>query len=685
MNPLLAEYTFPLFSSIKPADIEPALDCVLQQNRVALTSLLQQSTYTWENLMMPLEELSVKLHKLWAPVGHLHSVMDSQELRDIYSRCLPKLTDYATEVAQNENLYKAVQAVKDSRQFVLLTQAQQQTINHALRDFRLSGVDLPLVKKQEFAELQKQLSQLTTTFSQNVLDATQSWTLLINDEKELTGLNEYALVSAKEAAESKGKQGYLLTLEFPSYLAVMQYADDRVLRQKIYDVYVTRASGLGPDQGKHDNSQVMLAILKVRRSIATVLNFKNYSEYSLATKMADSPEEVLSFLRDLARRSKPLAEQDMKELRAFAKAEHGIDDLKPWDMTYYSEKLREQRFAISDDDVRPYFPITQVLPGLFKLLNTLYGITIAENKTADVWHDEVKFFEVKDKSGQAIGYFYIDLYAREHKRGGAWMDDCQVRHKTNTGIELPIAFVVCNFSRPLAGKAALLTHDEVTTLFHEFGHAFHHLLTKVDCADVAGINGVAWDAVELPSQFMENWCWQPDVMVWISGHHETGEPLPDVLFQRLLTAKNYQSGLQMMRQLEFALFDFILHQEFDEHFTAQKIQEILDAVRAEVAVVPRVDYNRFQHSFTHIFGGGYAAGYYSYKWAEVLSSDAFAKFEETGLLESDAGLAFLENILEMGGSEDMKVLYRKFRGRDATIDALLRHSGILEEYIPLPL
>ena len=658
---------------------------MLQQNRVALKSLLQQSAYTWENLMMPLEDLSVKLHKLWAPVSHLYSVMDSQDLRDVYSRCLPKITDYATEVAQNELLYQAVRAVKDGRQFALLTQAQQQTINHALRDFRLSGVDLPLVKKQEFAELQKQLSQLTTTFSQNVLDATQSWTLLINDEKELTGLNDYALASAKEAAQARGQEGYLLTLEFPSYLAVMQYADDRALRQKIYDVYVTRASGLGPDQGKYDNTQVMLNILKTRRSLAKLLNFENYADYSLATKMADSPEEVLNFLRDLARRSKPLAEQDMKELRAFAKAGYGVDDLKPWDMTYYSEKCREQRFAISDDDVRPYFPITQVLPGLFKLLNTLYGITIAEDKTADVWHEDVKFFEVKDVAHQTIGYFYIDLYAREHKRGGAWMDDCQVRRKTNTGIELPIAFVVCNFSRPLAGKAALLTHDEVTTLFHEFGHAFHHLLTKVDCADVAGINGVAWDAVELPSQFMENWCWQPDVMAWISGHHETGEPLPDVLFQRLLTAKNYQSGLQMMRQLEFALFDFILHQEFDDSFTAQKIQEILDAVRAEVAVVPRVDYNRFQHGFTHIFGGGYAAGYYSYKWAEVLSSDAFAKFEETGLLESDAGLAFLENILEMGGSEDMKVLYRKFRGRDATIDALLRHSGILGEYIAVPL
>lgn len=679
MNPLLTNDTFPAFSKIKPQDIEPALDQVLQENRKTLLGLLNaDQEYTWETLMLPLEVLSAKLHKLWSPVSHLHAVMDTQALRDVYNRCLPKLTDYATEVSQNETLYQAIRSIKGSAQFNTLTQAQRKTIDNALRDFRLSGVDLPAAKKEEYARLQKKLSQLTTAFSQNVLDATQAWSLLITDKERLAGLNDYALSSAKEAAAAKGQQGYLLTLEFPSYLAVMQYAKDRGLRQTLYEAYVTRASECGPDQGKYDNSQVMLDILKTRHALARLLTFDSYAHYSLATKMADSPEEVLGFLQDLAKRSKPLAEKDMKELRAFAKAEQGCDELQPWDMPYYSEKLREQRFDISDEAVRPYFPITKVMSGLFKVLHTLYGISIVEKPGVDVWHEDVTFFEVRDQEGHVRGYFYTDLYVREHKRGGAWMDDCQTRRKTRDGIELPIAFVVCNFGRPLDGKPALLTHDDVITLFHEFGHAFHHLLTTVECLDVAGINGVAWDAVELPSQFMENWCWQPDVMSWISGHYETGESLPDDLFHRLLNAKHYQSGLQMMRQLEFALFDFRLHQEFNEAFTIQNIQAILEDVRSHVAVVPRVEYNRFQHGFTHVFGGGYAAGYYSYKWAEVLSSDAFAKFEESGLLESEAGLAFLQHILEQGGSEDMKLLYRKFRGRDATIDALLRHSGITQ-------
>ncbi|MEW8352078.1 MAG: M3 family metallopeptidase, partial [Candidatus Thiodiazotropha taylori] len=540
---------------------------------------------------------------------------------------------------------------------------------------RLSGVDLPEDKKQRFKEISQSLSKLTTKFEENLLDATNAWSKLISDPEQLAGLPESAMALAKQTAEQREQQGWLLTLEFPSYFPVMTYADQRELRRELYEAYATRASDCGPDAGKWDNSEVMEQILALRHEQAQLLGYNNYAERSLARKMARTTEEVMSFLTDLAQRSKAQAERELAELTQFASENYGIDQLEAWDIGYYSEKLRQHRHAISQEELKPYFPETRVIPGMFAVVERLYGIRIQSVEGVDTWHPDVRFYEIRDKQNQLRGQFYLDLYARPKKRGGAWMDECATRFFSESVDQVPVAYLTCNFSPPVADQPALFTHDEVETLFHEFGHGLHHMLTRIDYPAVAGINGVAWDAVELPSQFMENWCWEQQALELISGHVESGEPIPDELFQRLHGAKNFQSAMQMVRQLEFSIFDFRIHQEYDPD-QGGRIYQILDQVREQVSVIKPPSWNRFPHGFSHIFAGGYAAGYYSYKWAEVLSADAFSRFEEQGIFSQEAGQAFLQEILEQGGSKDAMELFVAFRGREPQIEPLLRHSGI---------
>lgn len=677
-NPLLSMTGLPPFSKIKPEHVEPAIDAMLASNRQLVERLVREvSQPTWNNFIQPIEEADDRLNRAWAPVGHMNSVVNSDALRKAYNTCLPKLSDYATEMGQNEQLYQAFYAIRHNpAEYAKLTPAQQKIIDNSLRDFHLSGFDLPADKKQRFKEIQQRLSQLQTRFEENVLDATQAWDKQITDEQQLAGLPESARAMAKQLAQQKQKNGWLFTLDFPSYYAVMSYADDRGLRHAMYQAYVTRASDQGPNAGQFDNSAVMEEIMALRHEAAQLLGFKNYAERSLAKKMAQSPQQVLDFLYDLAEHSRAVAQRDLGELREYARQHHGIEQLEAWDIGYYSEKLREHKYAINQEQLKPYFPETRVVPGMFEVVKRLYGVAIREKPGVDTWHPDVRFYEIYDHTGKLRGQFYLDLYARENKRGGAWMDDCIGRNRYHDGsIATPVAFLTCNLSPPIGNQPALFTHDEVTTLFHEFGHGLHHMLTQVDFIGVSGINGVAWDAVELPSQFMENWCWEKEALDLITGHYQTGAPLPDDLFDKMLAAKNFQSGMFMLRQLEFALFDFRLHAEFDPARGA-RVQEILNDVRQQVAVIVPPSFNRFQHSFTHIFAGGYAAGYYSYKWAEVLSADAFAKFEEHGIFDAATGKEFLHNILEQGGSREPMELFVAFRGREPQIDALLRHSGI---------
>ncbi|WP_455205650.1 oligopeptidase A [Kaarinaea lacus] len=675
-NPLTDYQTLPPFHAIKPEHIQPALEETLQHNRAAIESLLNNCNEpTWESLIQPLEELSNNLHKVWSPVSHLKSVVNSDALREAYNACLPKLSEYFTELGQNQKLYQAYKTLADSKDFAALDSAQKKVITDALRDFRLSGVDLPEDKKARYKDIAQQLSLLTSKFSDNVLDATQGWTYQITEEQQLSGLPDSAIAIAKQTAENNDQEGWLFTLEFPSYFAVMTYADERQLREQLHQAYVTRASEQGPNAGQWDNSNIMADILALRHEKAQLLEFNNYAELSLATKMANDTDAVIQFLEQLAQRSKAIAEQEFQELCEFANNEHGISKVEPWDVLYYSEKLRQQKYAISQEKLKQYFPAPKVIDGLFAIVNRLYGLHIQERQGVETWHDDVRFFEIQDGDGQVRGQFYLDLYARSNKRGGAWMDDCLGRWKSSQGVQTPVAYLVCNFTPPVGDDPALLTHYEVTTLFHEFGHGLHHMLTQVDYLAVSGISGVAWDAVELPSQFMENWCWEKEALDLIATHYQTEEALPQELLTQLLRAKNFQSAMHMLRQLEFALFDFRLHLEYDPQQGA-RIQETLDRVRQQVAVVKPAPYNRFQHSFSHIFAGGYAAGYYSYKWAEVLSADAFSKFEESGIFDQATGKAFLNNILEKGGSEEPLELFVAFRGREPRIDALLRHSGI---------
>ena len=679
-NPLLAMTGLPPFQHIKAEHVEPALKAVIESNRKQIQTLLKENEhYTWDNLIQPLEDMDDRLSRMWSPVSHMNSVVNSDELRDAYNNCLPLLSEYSTEMGQNVELYEAYQAIKDSPEFVTLDEAQKKIINNALRDFHLSGIDLPVEKKKRFREIRQQLSKLTSKYEENVLDATQAWSKHITDEKQLTGLPESALAMAKQAAEAKELDGWLFTLNFPSYYSIISYADDRALREEMYQAYSTRASDQGPNAGEYDNTQVMEDILALRHEVALLLGFKNYAERSLATKMAETPDQVLTFLHDLAKRSKPMAKQELAELTGFAKQEHGISDLSAWDVPYYGEKLRKHTYDISQEDLKPYFPETKVIPGMFAVVKRLYGISINEIDGVETWHDDVHFYEIRDEKNELRGQFYLDLYSRDKKRGGAWMDDCIGRKRNvDSSLQIPVAYLTCNLTQPIGDDPALFTHDEVTTLFHEFGHGLHHMLTKVEHIGVSGINGVAWDAVELPSQFMENWCWEREALDLIAAHYQTGDAIPETLFNKMYAAKNFQAGMQMVRQIEFSLFDYRMYYEYQpEAKQKDYIQKILDEVRSEVAVLIPPRYNRFQHGFSHIFAGGYAAGYYSYKWAEVLSADAFSLFEEKGIFDSETGDAFLECVLEQGGTKEPMELFKKFRGREPEIDALLRHSGIV--------
>ncbi len=675
-NPLLVNATLPLFSQIKPEHIEPAIDQLLAEARSAVQQHLQASAdYTWANLVEPLEDADDRLSKAWSPVSHMNSVVNSDALRDAYNACLPKLSEYSTEMGQNTALFKAYQHIADSAEFATLDTAQQKIIQNALRDFRLSGIDLSEEKKQRYKEISQELSRLTNLYEENLMDATNAWSKLIKDSQELAGLPESALAQARQMAEHEQKEGWLINLQFPSYIAVMTYADSRQLRREHYEAFTTRASDQGPQAGQWDNSKIMDDILALRHEKARLLGFNNYAELSLSTKMAEKPEDVIDFLEDLADKSWRHARKDFAELRDFAQKQYGIGDLQSWDVSYFSEKMRQHFYQLSQEEVKAYFPITRVLPGLFAVVEKLYGLQISEIADFDSWHPDVRFFQIHDKHNQLRGQFYIDLYARSQKRGGAWMDDCVGRKRIGDHVQIPVAYLTCNFTPPTGDQPALLTHDEVTTLFHEFGHGLQHMLTQIDYLGVSGISGVEWDAVELPSQFMENWCWEQEALALMSGHYQTNEPLPDALFQKMLAAKNFQAGMMMVRQLEFSLFDFKIHQDYDPQ-KGGRIYQILDQVRKQVAVAQPPIFNRFAHSFSHIFAGGYAAGYYSYKWAEVLSSDAYSMFEENGIFDPETGHLFLTNILEQGGSKNAMDLFIQFRGRKPTIDALLRHSGI---------
>lgn len=670
----------PKFNEVTIADIEPIISQHLEANLEAIRNLSKIHNPSWDNLVEVLEELDDTLSKAWSPVSHLNSVMNSDELREAYNACLPKLSAYSTEIGQNKDLQQAYQAIKDSPEFSTLSTAQQKAITNALRDFHLAGVDLSDDKKKRYGEIKSRLSELSSKFGENVLDATNKWQKLITDKAELVGIPESSLAGFAQAAKAQDKEGYLLTLDFPCYLPVMTYCDNAQLRKEMYTAFSTRASDQGPHAGEFDNSDNMAEILKLRHEMANLLGFDSYAHYSLASKMAQSPQQVIQFLEDLAAKSKPQAEQEFAELQAFAKEQSGSDELNPWDVTYFGEKLKQARYSVSQEEIRLYLPAPKVLAGLFEVASRLFNVSIEEVASAsvengDLYHPDVKLFSIH-KDGQLVAQFYLDLYARSKKRGGAWMDECRVRRtKANGEQQIPVAYLVCNFTAPVGDQPALLTHDELTTLFHEFGHGIHHMLTKVNTAAVSGINGVAWDAVELPSQFLENWCWEPEALAFITGHVDTGEPLPKELLDKMLAAKHFQNAMMMVRQLEFSLFDFKMHLEYNPG-NPQPIQDVLNQVRDQVAVVKAPEFNRFQHSFSHIFAGGYAAGYYSYKWAEVLSADAFSRFEEEGIFNPATGQSFFNEILSRGGEDDAAVLFKNFRGREPKVDALLRHSGI---------
>jgi oligopeptidase A len=679
-NPLLNNAnTLPRWSDIDATHVAAAIEFLLDKSRYEIKQRLNKGVpFTWENFAQPLEELADELNSAWAPISHLHGVKNSPKLRTEYEKAQQQLTAYSTEMGQNNELYQAWQSLADSTEFNDLTTAQRKMVNNELRDFTLAGVALADDKKAVYGELKQQLSELTTNFSNNVLDATQDWFKHLPTATRLVGIPATVLPTLEQAAKARDLEGYALTLDAPCYLPVIQYCDDRELREEVYVAFSTRASKEGPGQGQWDNDDNMVAILSARQQLAELLGFGSYAHRSLATKMAEAPAEVMAFLQQLASNSLPVAKKDLAQLTEFAKANYGVSELQAWDVPYYSEKLREQEFSISPQELRPWFPADKVIAGMFEITARLYDVTISADPSAELYHDDVTFYRIS-RDGSELASFYLDAYAREHKRGGAWMADCRNRIKRIDGsIQLPTAFLTCNFTPPTEGMPALLTHNEVTTLFHEFGHGLHHMLTKVETMSVAGISGVAWDAVELPSQFMENWCWQPEGLALISGHYETGEALPELKLQRLLAAKNFQSGLQMARQLELSWFDMQIHLRKNID-SAAKIQQVLAEVRAEVAVIMPPEFNRFQNSFGHIFAGGYAAGYYSYKWAEVLSSDAFARFEEEGIFEGSAAKDFLEQILEQGGSRDALDCFIAFRGRPPTVDALLRHSGIAKE------
>lgn len=671
-NPILKGVAteLPLFDEIRPEYVLPALEQALDEAHRTVAQLTELADPVWDSLMMPLEALDERLSRIWGPVTHLNAVCDSEALRPVYQQGVAKMAEWSAELAQNEALYAAIRKVRQREDFAGLSRERQQVIEHTLRDFRLSGAELEGAEKVRFKEIKMSLSDLATTFEKHVLDATRAFKLNITDEHDLSGLPESIRDSARQRAAEEGADGWLFTLDAPSYIPFMQYADSRGLREKMYTAFVTRSAS-----GEFDNSAVMEDLLKLRAEASALLGFTDYAEYSLATKMASEVQEVTGFLRELAAKSKAMAESELDEMRAFA-AELGLEVLQAWDMPYVSEKLRLKKYAISQEELKPYFPEQHVIHGMFGLVEKLYGIVIKKNENKTVWHENASYFDIFDQNRQIIAGFYLDPYARAHKRGGAWMDECIIRWLRPDGsLQLPVAYLVCNFDAPVGDKPALWTHNEVTTLFHEFGHGLHHMLTEVSELGVSGIRGVPWDAVELPSQFMENYCWQREVVDLFARHYETGEILPDDLFDKMIAAKNFQSGMQMLRQIEFSLFDMLLHSEFDPN-GENSIQDMLNQVRDEVAVFIPPAFNRFQNSFSHIFAGGYSAGYYSYKWAEVLSADAYAAFEEEGVLNPATAKRFCSKILSIGGSTDIMDAFKAFRGRKPNVDALLRHSGL---------
>ena len=678
-NPLITMLEtdhLPDFTAIAPEHAEPAVDHLIAEARDTVADCLAiHGTPGYVELIGPIDAAGDRLERAFSPVSHLHAVMDSAEWRAAYQACLPKLTEFASEMGQNQPLFEAVQSLRDSERYGALNAAQQRVIDDMLLDFRLAGVALDNQAKARFKTIAQRLSELSTIFQQNVLDATQAWRKHVTDENALSGLPDSARALLAQNAQNKDLHGWLITLDAPSSSAVLTHADDRELRREVYDAFSTRASETGPSGGEYDNSALIDEILDLRAESAALLGYANYAELSLVTKMADSPAQIEAFLLDLARRSRPRAEDELAELKVLA-ADDGVAELRSWDIAYYGEKLKQKRYDFSAEDLRPYFPAHQVIDGLFGVVQRLYGIKIHALDDVPVWHDDVTVYAIEDAAGERRSMFYLDPYAREGKRGGAWMDGLQGRRAFDQGVQKPVAFLTCNFSPPIGGDTALLTFEEVTTLFHEFGHGLHHMLTQVDYAPISGIAGVEWDAVELPSQFMENWCWARESLDLFAAHHQTGERLPAELFEKLDASRNHMAGWQMLRQVEVSLFDLRLHRDYGD---GQSVLDTLDSVRAEVAIMTPPANNRFPHSFMHIFAGGYAAGYYSYKWAEVLSADAFAAFEETSLFDPSTGQRFLTEVLERGSTRDAIDSFKAFRGREPSIEALLRHSGLSED------
>lgn len=670
MNPLLNLTDFPAFNHILPAHIEPAISQILNENRETIKKLEQLEIPTFENFVQVLEDIEDRLALVWNIVSHLNYVANTDDLRTAYNACLPIISNYHSENGQNQRLFKHYQTIKNSEAYLDYNQTQKQIIEHKLKDFYLSGVALPEDKKTQLKTIEAELSQLSAKFGQNLLDATHAWYKHIIEENEIKGLPDSVKSIAKQTAKEKGLKGWVLTLDLPCYLSVMNYAENQQLREEMYRAFVTRASEF--HDPAFDNSKIMQQIMTLRQQKANLLNYKHYSDFSLAKKMANSSEQVIDFILDLAKRARRSAEKDFFELKGFAKTEYGVSELNAWDIPYYSERLKEYRYSISQETLRPYFPLPKVLQGLFQIIEKLFAVSIEKVAHDHLWDDKVEFYKITNENHETLGYFYFDPFVRKNKRSGAWMSGFCPRKKREQ-LRLPAAFVVCNFSQPCGHTPSLLTHQEVTTLFHEFGHALHHLLTEIEEPSIAGINGVAWDAVELPSQLLENWAWKKEALDLFAEHYQTGEKLPEELFQKMQATKHFQAGLLILRQLEFALFDFRLHIEFNEQ---TNIQQLLDEVRQQIAVIIPPDFNRFQHSFSHIFAGGYAAGYYSYKWAEVLSADAFSLFEEKGIFDRQTGLKFRKEILATGGSDSPMVFFKNFRGREPSIDALLRHCGI---------
>jgi oligopeptidase A len=675
----------PAFANIDLDSYVAHLDKMLNTNLDEIADILdglhldfvdgKENLPTWEKLMYPLDVISDKVEKFWAPLAHLHAVVNSPKLRKCYQECLPKLTSYESKIGQNKDLFLALQKISRDD----LNSVQNKILDDAILDFKLSGVGLSNNDKKRFEEVQTELAELTNQFENNILDAVQDFTLHVKDASKLAGLPEYLLANSQELAQIKNLDGWLLNLEQPTFVGVITYAEDRELRQKFYEAYSTRASDVGPSANKFDNTNVMDKILALRSETAKLLGYENYAEVSIATKMADSVNHVNKFLQDLAKIAYPKAQAEFETLKKYAKDKLGIDEVMPWDIAFVSEKMLHELYDVSQEKLRPYFPLPRVLSGLFNIINKLYGVTLEKVENVEVWHKDVECFAVLSEDQSVCGYLYVDLFARENKRSGAWMDIMQSRYLRADGtMQLPIATLTCNFAKSAQDKIATLSHDEVQTLFHECGHCLHHVLTKVDYIAASGVHGVEWDAVELPSQFFENWCWDKDALALLSQHIDTHESLPYSVYTNLLNSKNFLSAMALVRQLEFSIFDFRIHEQYVQS-DADFIMQTLKKVRSEVGVVPVANYNRFQNSFSHIFAGGYAAGYYSYKWAEVLSADAFAKFEENGIFNPKTGREFLRSILEVGGSKKAKIAFKDFRGRDPDIKALLRQTGITSD------